>query len=198
MVTSGAHTAPPICNFEVKPGQTVQGWQQAAANSRKHSYGSFTPPESPRPHLDDASLASRSFRRERNEFTTTQKKPVATPPMSSSVVDEFIEANAKYAASFTKGSLPLPPGRKVAGVCNAGGAIVASAAGGKLCWRFFQCSLPSCLTIREPQPPCTLALARPVSQQFVCVAACSAGVHGRKAGRRQSAWAGGRGRSRDP
>jgi hypothetical protein len=35
--------------------------------------------------------------------------------MSSSVVDEFIEANAKYAASFTKGSLPLPPGRKVAG-----------------------------------------------------------------------------------
>jgi carbonic anhydrase len=32
----------------------------------------------------------------------------------ASVVDEFIAANAKYVATFSKGSLPLPPGRKVA------------------------------------------------------------------------------------
>ncbi|GCE16121.1 beta-class carbonic anhydrase [Tengunoibacter tsumagoiensis] len=31
-----------------------------------------------------------------------------------SVVNEFIEANHIYAAQFQKGSLPLPPGRKVA------------------------------------------------------------------------------------
>ncbi|KAH7133045.1 carbonic anhydrase [Dactylonectria estremocensis] len=31
-----------------------------------------------------------------------------------SVVPEFEAANAKYAASFNKGHLPLPPGRKVA------------------------------------------------------------------------------------
>ncbi|KAF7546983.1 hypothetical protein G7Z17_g8040 [Cylindrodendrum hubeiense] len=30
-----------------------------------------------------------------------------------SIVPEFEAANQKYAASFTKGSLPLPPGRKV-------------------------------------------------------------------------------------
>ncbi|CAG9953520.1 unnamed protein product [Clonostachys rosea f. rosea IK726] len=32
----------------------------------------------------------------------------------SSVVPEFEAANEKYVASFTKGDLPLPPGRKVA------------------------------------------------------------------------------------
>lgn len=31
-----------------------------------------------------------------------------------SIVPEFLEANAKYAASFDKGHLPMPPGRKVA------------------------------------------------------------------------------------
>jgi carbonic anhydrase len=31
-----------------------------------------------------------------------------------SVVDEFVQANEKYAAEFEKGDLPLPPGRKVA------------------------------------------------------------------------------------
>ncbi|CAI6093008.1 unnamed protein product [Clonostachys chloroleuca] len=31
-----------------------------------------------------------------------------------SVIPEFEAANQKYAASFTKGNLPLPPGRKVA------------------------------------------------------------------------------------
>ncbi|SRR6266498_5920174 len=31
-----------------------------------------------------------------------------------SVVDEFLQANEKYAAHFQKGDLPLPPGRKVA------------------------------------------------------------------------------------
>ncbi|CAH0026246.1 unnamed protein product [Clonostachys rhizophaga] len=31
-----------------------------------------------------------------------------------SVIPEFEAANQKYAASFTKGDLPLPPGRKVA------------------------------------------------------------------------------------
>lgn len=31
-----------------------------------------------------------------------------------SVVEEFLAANSSYAASFTKGDLPLPPGRKVA------------------------------------------------------------------------------------
>jgi carbonic anhydrase len=31
-----------------------------------------------------------------------------------SVASEFVEANAQYAAGFTKGDLPLPPGRKVA------------------------------------------------------------------------------------
>ena len=30
------------------------------------------------------------------------------------VVDEFLQANAEYAAHFQKGDLPLPPGRKVA------------------------------------------------------------------------------------
>lgn len=30
------------------------------------------------------------------------------------VVDEFVDHNARYAASFDKGDLPLPPGRKVA------------------------------------------------------------------------------------
>ena len=30
------------------------------------------------------------------------------------VADEFLEANARYAAQFTKGHLPMPPGRKVA------------------------------------------------------------------------------------
>ncbi|KPM35651.1 hypothetical protein AK830_g10907 [Neonectria ditissima] len=33
---------------------------------------------------------------------------------AKSVVPEFQAANDKYAASFTKGALPLPPGRKVA------------------------------------------------------------------------------------
>ncbi len=32
----------------------------------------------------------------------------------ASVVDEVIAANAKYVATCSKGSLPLPPGRKVA------------------------------------------------------------------------------------
>ena len=31
-----------------------------------------------------------------------------------SVVDEFLTANGAYAAKFSKGDLPLPPGRKVA------------------------------------------------------------------------------------
>jgi carbonic anhydrase len=31
-----------------------------------------------------------------------------------SVIDETIQANAKYAADFTKGTLPLPPGRQLA------------------------------------------------------------------------------------
>ncbi len=31
-----------------------------------------------------------------------------------SVLSEMLEANARYAASFTKGNLPAPPGRKVA------------------------------------------------------------------------------------
>ncbi|MFM8482831.1 MAG: carbonic anhydrase, partial [Actinomycetota bacterium] len=31
-----------------------------------------------------------------------------------SVVEEFLAANSSYAATFTKGDLPLPPGRKVA------------------------------------------------------------------------------------
>ncbi len=30
------------------------------------------------------------------------------------VIDEFLQANEQYAAHFTKGDLPLPPGRKVA------------------------------------------------------------------------------------
>ena len=30
------------------------------------------------------------------------------------VVEEFLEANARYAARFEKGHLPMPPGRKVA------------------------------------------------------------------------------------
>ncbi|MEK7292208.1 MAG: carbonic anhydrase [Actinomycetota bacterium] len=30
------------------------------------------------------------------------------------VVEEFLVANAKYAATFAKGALPMPPGRKVA------------------------------------------------------------------------------------
>ncbi len=30
------------------------------------------------------------------------------------VTDEFLRANAEYAASFTKGDLPMPPGRKIA------------------------------------------------------------------------------------
>lgn len=30
------------------------------------------------------------------------------------VVDEFLKANARYAAEFTKGHLPMPPARKVA------------------------------------------------------------------------------------
>ena len=30
------------------------------------------------------------------------------------VADEFLESNARYAAQFTKGHLPMPPGRKVA------------------------------------------------------------------------------------
>lgn len=30
------------------------------------------------------------------------------------VTDQFLEANAKYAAQFSKGELPLPPARKVA------------------------------------------------------------------------------------
>lgn len=30
------------------------------------------------------------------------------------VTDEFLEANVRYAAQFTKGDLPLPPARKVA------------------------------------------------------------------------------------
>ncbi|KAH7361717.1 carbonic anhydrase [Plectosphaerella cucumerina] len=34
--------------------------------------------------------------------------------MSSSIAPEFEAANEKYAASFNKGHLPLPPGRKVA------------------------------------------------------------------------------------
>jgi len=31
-----------------------------------------------------------------------------------SVTDEFLAANAQYAASFTKGDLPMPPGRRTA------------------------------------------------------------------------------------
>lgn len=31
-----------------------------------------------------------------------------------SVVDEFLKANQSYVASFSKGDLPMPPGRKVA------------------------------------------------------------------------------------
>lgn len=31
-----------------------------------------------------------------------------------SVAEEFLTANAKYAATFAKGELPMPPGRKVA------------------------------------------------------------------------------------
>lgn len=31
-----------------------------------------------------------------------------------SVVDEFVKANQSYVASFSKGDLPMPPGRKVA------------------------------------------------------------------------------------
>ncbi|HVC32102.1 MAG TPA: carbonic anhydrase [Chloroflexota bacterium] len=31
-----------------------------------------------------------------------------------SVREEMLDANARYAASFTKGTLPMPPGRKVA------------------------------------------------------------------------------------
>ncbi len=31
-----------------------------------------------------------------------------------SIIDEVLEGNAKYAASFDKGDLPLPPGRKLA------------------------------------------------------------------------------------
>ncbi|KAH6670991.1 carbonic anhydrase [Plectosphaerella plurivora] len=34
--------------------------------------------------------------------------------MSSTIAPEFEAANEKYAASFNKGHLPLPPGRKVA------------------------------------------------------------------------------------
>ncbi|CAM1500471.1 Fc.00g096330.m01.CDS01 [Cosmosporella sp. VM-42] len=34
--------------------------------------------------------------------------------VTASVVPEFEAVNEKYAASFTKGNLPLPPGRKVA------------------------------------------------------------------------------------
>jgi carbonic anhydrase len=30
------------------------------------------------------------------------------------VADEFVQANQRYAASFSKGDLPMPPGRKVA------------------------------------------------------------------------------------
>lgn len=30
------------------------------------------------------------------------------------VADEFLQANARYAATFTKGDLPMPPGRQVA------------------------------------------------------------------------------------
>src|SRR5882762_3642936 len=33
-----------------------------------------------------------------------------------SVIDEFQQANSKYAADFQKGDLPLPPARKVAAV----------------------------------------------------------------------------------
>ena len=53
--------------------------------------------------------------------------------MSSSVVDEFIEANAKYAASFTKGSLPLPPGRKVAGAYSRSAWLYPLGGGGQKC-----------------------------------------------------------------
>jgi hypothetical protein len=38
----------------------------------------------------------------------------ASGSATSGVVAEFLEANAAYAASFTKGDLPLPPARKVA------------------------------------------------------------------------------------
>ena len=31
-----------------------------------------------------------------------------------SVTEEFLSANAQYAAGFTKGDLPMPPGRKTA------------------------------------------------------------------------------------
>ena len=31
-----------------------------------------------------------------------------------SIIDEVLEGNAKYAASFDKGDLPLPPARKLA------------------------------------------------------------------------------------
>src|SRR6476619_5947545 len=34
----------------------------------------------------------------------------------STVAREFVAANEQYAAGFTKGDLPMPPGRKVAGV----------------------------------------------------------------------------------
>jgi carbonic anhydrase len=36
---------------------------------------------------------------------------IAQPP---TVAQEFVAANEQYAASFTKGDLPMPPGRKVA------------------------------------------------------------------------------------
>jgi carbonic anhydrase len=32
-----------------------------------------------------------------------------------SVTDELLERNERYAASFTKGDLPMPPARKVVG-----------------------------------------------------------------------------------
>lgn len=34
--------------------------------------------------------------------------------MAPLIADEFVSANAHYAATFDKGSLPLPPARKVA------------------------------------------------------------------------------------
>jgi len=44
------------------------------------------------------------------------------------VIDEFIEANSKYARSFDKGGLPMPPARKVAVVTCMDARILPSRA----------------------------------------------------------------------
>jgi carbonic anhydrase len=45
-----------------------------------------------------------------------------------SVTDEFLDANAAYAATFTKGALPLPPARRVAVVTCMDARIIPSRA----------------------------------------------------------------------